>query len=66
MLILIGLATRLSALALLGMTVVIEVFVYPAAYPVHGVWATVLLYLIAKGGGPVSVDRARYRCRTGN
>ena len=60
-LILIGLATRLSALALLGMTIVIEVFVYPAAYPVHGVWATVLLYLIAKGAGIVSVDQALSR-----
>lgn len=62
-LILIGLATRLSSLALLGMTLVIEVFVYPAAYPVHGVWATVLLYLMATGAGPVSADRAvRWYC----
>ena len=55
-LILIGLATRLSALGLLGMTLVIQVFVYPGAYPAHGVWATVLLYLIAKGPGKLSVD----------
>ena len=55
-LILIGLATRLSALGLLGMTLVIQVFVYPGAYPTHGVWATVLLYLIAKGPGKLSVD----------
>lgn len=56
MLILIGLATRFSALALLGMTLVIQLFVYPGAYPTHGVWATVLLYLIAKGPGAFSID----------
>jgi putative oxidoreductase len=56
LLLLLGLATRFSALGLLGMTLVIEIFVYPDAYPVHGVWATVLLYLIAKGPGRISVD----------
>lgn len=55
-LILVGLATRFSALALLGMTLVIQVFVYPDAYPTHGVWATVLLLLIAQGPGRLSVD----------
>lgn len=55
-LILVGLATRLSALGLLVMTLVIQVFVYPGAYPTHGVWATVLLYLAARGAGVVSVD----------
>jgi len=63
-LILIGLATRLSALALLGMTLVIEIFVYPDAYATHGTWAAVLLYLIARGPGPISIDHwlaIRYR-----
>lgn len=55
-LILLGLATRLSALALLGMTAVIQLLVYPGAYPTHGVWAAVLLYLVAHGPGKVSVD----------
>lgn len=55
-LILLGLATRFSALALLGMTLVIQVFVYPDAYPTHGVWAAVLLYLMAKGPGSISID----------
>lgn len=55
-LILIGLATRFSALALLGMTIIIQVFVYPDAYPTHGVWAAVLLFLIARGPGILSVD----------
>ncbi|MDE3011377.1 MAG: DoxX family protein [Pseudomonadota bacterium] len=56
-LLLLGLATRLSALALLGMTAVIEIFVYPDAYPTHGVWAVVLLYLMVRGGGPLAIDR---------
>ncbi|OOF05706.1 hypothetical protein BZG80_05415 [Salinivibrio sp. MA440] len=56
LLILIGLATRFSALALLGMTAVIQVFVYPDAYATHGVWAAVLLFLIAHGPGRISVD----------
>lgn len=56
LLILVGLATRFSSLALLIMTLVIQIFVYPDAYPTHGVWATVLLLLIARGPGVVSVD----------
>jgi putative oxidoreductase len=56
LLLLLGLATRFSALALLGMTLVIQVFVYPGAYPTHGTWAAVLLYLAARGPGAVSVD----------
>ena len=55
-LILLGLATRFSALALLVMTATIQLLVYPAAYPTHGVWATVLLLLMAKGPGGVSLD----------
>ena len=55
-LILLGLATRFSALALLVMTMTIQVFVYPGAYPTHGVWAAVLLYLMARGPGRFSVD----------
>jgi putative oxidoreductase len=55
-LILLGLATRFSALALLVMTATIQLLVYPAAYPTHGVWATVLLLLMAKGPGRVSLD----------
>jgi putative oxidoreductase len=60
-LILFGLATRFSALALLGMTLVIEIFVYPGAYATHGTWAAVLLYLIARGPGAVSVDHWLFR-----
>lgn len=57
LLILIGLATRFSALALLVMTATIQLLVYPDAYPTHGVWAAVLLFLIARGPGAVSIDR---------
>ena len=64
-LLLIGLATRFSALALLGMTLVIQVFVYPDAYPTHGVWMTVLLFLVARGGGAVSLDHWLGRCLSG-
>lgn len=56
-LIVLGLATRLSALALLGMTLVIEVFVYPLGWSTHLLWAGLLLYLIRFGAGPVSLDR---------
>ena len=56
MLILLGLATRFSSLALLGMTLTIQLFVYPGAYPTHGTWAAVLLLLIARGPGVLSVD----------
>lgn len=53
---LIGFATRLSALGLLGMTLVIQLFVYPDAYPTHGTWAAVLLYIMAHGPGKLSID----------
>ncbi len=56
LLLLIGLATRFSALALLGMTLVIQLFVYPGAYATHGTWAAVLLYLMVRGPGSLSVD----------
>ena len=57
LLLVLGLCTRLSALALLGMTLVIQVFVYPQAWPTHLVWATVLLYLAGCGAGHLSADR---------
>lgn len=56
MLLLLGLATRISALALLGMTLTIQIFVYPDAYPTHGTWAAVLLYLMVYGPGMLSLD----------
>ena len=55
-LLVIGLASRLSALALLVMTMVIQVFVYPDAWPTHGIWAALLLYIAARGPGRLSLD----------
>jgi putative oxidoreductase len=52
-----GLFTRLSAIALLGMTLVIQIFVYPDAWPTHLSWTGLLLPLIALGGGGWSLDR---------
>lgn len=56
LLLVIGLASRLSAAALLGMTLVIQVFVYPDAWPTHATWAACLLLIMARGPGPLSVD----------
>jgi putative oxidoreductase len=56
-LLVLGLFTRLSATALLGMTLVIQVFIYPDAWPTHLSWAGLLLPLIAMGGGRFSADR---------
>lgn len=57
LLLVLGLFTRLSALALLGMTVTIQVFVYPDAWPTHLSWAALLLYLIGRGPGALSFDK---------
>jgi putative oxidoreductase len=62
-LILLGLGTRFAALGLLLMTAVIQFLVYPGAYPTHGVWAAVLLYLMARGPGRLSLDHAITRWR---
>ncbi|MGJ3262904.1 MAG: DoxX family protein [Salinarimonas sp.] len=56
-LLVVGLATRFSALALLVMTLTIQIFVYPNAWVTHGLWAACFLALIAKGPGAVSLDR---------
>ncbi len=56
LLLLVGLGTRLSAAALLGMTAVIQLLVYPGAYPTHGTWAALLLWLMARGPGAFSID----------
>jgi len=58
---LLGLATRLSALGLLGMTAVIQLLVYPGAWPVHGLWAAGLLMLVLQGPGRWSLDHALTR-----
>ncbi|HEY9080654.1 DoxX family protein [Magnetovibrio sp.] len=56
-LLIVGLATRLSALGLLGMTLVIQVFVYPGSWPDHLLWAAVLMFILARGPGWLAADR---------
>jgi putative oxidoreductase len=55
-LLVLGLLTRPAALVLLGMTTVIEIFVYPQAWPTHIQWAAMLLVLLCRGPGKLSVD----------
>jgi putative oxidoreductase len=55
-LLLLGLATRLGAAAMLGMTLVIQLFVYPENYPDHLLWAGPLFYLVLRGPGAFSID----------
>lgn len=57
LLLVLGLFTRVAALGLFVMTLVIEIFVYPDAWATHLSWAAILLPLIAKGGGRWSLDR---------
>jgi putative oxidoreductase len=56
-LLVLGLLTRISGAGLLGMTLVIQLFVYPDAWPTHLSWAGPMLYLLARGGGALSLDR---------
>jgi putative oxidoreductase len=53
-----GIATRLAALPLLAMTIVIQLFVYPASWIDHTLWAALLILLIARGPGAISIDAA--------
>jgi len=55
-LLVLGFFTRGAALVLLAMTTVIEVFVYPQAWPTHLQWAAMLLVLLCRGGGRISLD----------
>lgn len=61
LLLFVGLATRFSALALLIMTLTIQIFVYPNAYVEHGLWAAALLTLIKFGPGMISADHVFLR-----
>src|SRR5215475_14503425 len=51
-----GLATRVATLPLLGMISVIQIFVYPNAWPDHVLWGSVLIFLLTRGPGAFSVD----------
>jgi len=63
-LLVLGLFTRFSALALLGMTLVIQIFVYPESWwSAHSLWAALALILIVRGGGMFSLDAALLKAR---
>jgi len=55
-LLVIGLATRLATLPFLGMLLIIQTFVYPQAWVEHLTWASILVFLLIRGAGPISVD----------
>ncbi len=60
-LLVLGLMTRFAAFVLLGMTAVIEIFVYPLAWPTHIQWAAMLLVLLCRGAGALSLDHLLWR-----
>jgi putative oxidoreductase len=55
-LLVLGLASRISALALIGMTAVIQLFVYPDGWPTHFLWFSALITIVARGPGALSLD----------
>lgn len=56
-LLVLGLMTRLATLPMLGMTFVIEAFVYPEDWVEHLIWASLLLFILTRGPGPIALDR---------
>ncbi len=56
-----GFMTRFSAFGLLAMTAVIQIFVYPDAWPTHIMWLAILLYIIKHGPGKLSLDHALFK-----
>ncbi len=55
-LLLVGLGTRIAALPLIGMLTTIQLFVYPQAWPEHLVWGSILVFLVTRGAGAISLD----------
>ncbi len=62
-LLVIGVATRLTALAFIGMVAVIQIFVYPSGWPEHLLWFALLFLIFARGPGALSVDHLIWRQR---
>ena len=60
-LLVLGLLTRPAAALLLGMVAFIEIFVYPLAWPTHIQWAAMLLVLLCRGPGKLSLDHLLWR-----
>lgn len=65
-LVLLGLGTRVACLMLLGMVSVIQIFVYPTAWPDHIQWLAFMIFLVARGPGAFSLDAVigRWRLNT--
>lgn len=57
MMLLLGLGARLGALGLMGMTLTIQIFVYPASFPEHATWIAALLPVFMMGPGGIALDR---------
>jgi len=57
LLLVLGLASRLATQPMLGMIMTIQLFVYPSAWPEHLVWGSILLFLLTRGPGAISIDR---------
>src|SRR6266571_8656750 len=53
----VGLATRLATLPLLGMIAVIQTFIYPQAWTEHLLWSSILVFLLTRGPGVLSLDQ---------
>ena len=60
-LLVLGLLTRFAVLVLLGMTAVIQIFVYPEAWPTHLQWTAMMLVLLCRGAGMLSADHFLWR-----
>jgi len=56
-----GIGARFGAAALLGMTFVIQLFVYPDNWSEHLLWASILIYILTRGAGVISIDHVIYR-----
>lgn len=60
-LLVLGLFTRLAVVVLFGMTAVIQIFVYPEAWPTHLQWTAMMLVLLCRGAGTFSLDHLIWR-----
>jgi putative oxidoreductase len=55
-LLIVGLAARLATLPLIGMVLVIQLFVYPQAWTEHLLWLSILIFVLTRGPGAISID----------
>jgi putative oxidoreductase len=60
-LLVLGLFTRATVVVLMSMTAVIQTFVYPEAWPTHLQWVAMMLVLLCRGAGTLSVDQLLWR-----